>query len=157
LEHDGWDAVTMRALADELGIRAPSLYKHLASKQAIEVLLVEDAFVDMGTALHAAVAAPGPGGAVESLLVAYRAYGRGEPNLYRLVTGPAFPRRELSPGLEDWTGEPFFLATGEPHRAQALWAFAHGMVSLEIDDRFLPGSELDRTWAAGAKAFSSSG
>jgi hypothetical protein len=34
-----------------------------------------------------------------------------------------------------------------------LWAFAHGMVALEIDRRFLDGSTLDRTWQAGAAAF----
>ena len=30
LEKDGPDALTMRRMAAELGIRAPSLYKHLA-------------------------------------------------------------------------------------------------------------------------------
>ena len=69
------------------------------------------------------------------------------------VPGPDLPRAELTPGLENWAGEPFFRATGEPQRAQALWAFAHGMVVLEIDHRFLPGSDLDRTWRAGATAF----
>ena len=43
--------------------------------------------------------------------------------------------------------------TGEPHRAQALWSFAHGMVILELDGRFPAGSDLDRTWAEGAAAF----
>ncbi len=49
---------------------------------------------------------------------------------------------------------PFFLAAGEPYLAQALFLFAHGMVILEIDRRFPEGSDLDRTWAEGARAFS---
>ena len=69
------------------------------------------------------------------------------------ATAGPLPRSELAPGLEDWAGEPFLLVTGEPHRAQALWSFAHGMVILEIDGRFPAGSDLDRTWRAGAAAF----
>ena len=41
----------------------------------------------------------------------------------------------------------------DPWRAQALFAFAHGMVILELDDRFLVGSDLDRTWGAGSDMF----
>ena len=53
-----------------------------------------------------------------------------------------------------WAGEPFRLATGDPYRGQALWAFAHGMVVLEIDRRFADATHLDTTWAEGAAAFS---
>jgi hypothetical protein len=70
-----------------------------------------------------------------------------------LVTTGAFPRDELTPGLEAWAGEPFYRATGDPYRAQALWAFAHGTLILEIDHRFIPGSDLDQTWETGALAF----
>ena len=69
-----------------------------------------------------------------------------------MTTSHSF-RTSLTPGLEDWAGEPFYRVTGDPYRAQALWAFAHGALILEIDARFTPGSDLDQTWAAGAKAF----
>jgi hypothetical protein len=42
---------------------------------------------------------------------------------------------------------------GEPYLAQALWSFAHGTLILELDRRFLDGSDLDRTWHAGTEAF----
>lgn len=32
-----------------------------------------------------------------------------------------------------------------------MWAFAHGMVSLEIDSRFPPGADLDSAWRAGIR------
>jgi hypothetical protein len=41
----------------------------------------------------------------------------------------------------------------DTHLARAMWAFAHGMVSLEIDGRFPPGADLDGAWAAGASSF----
>jgi AcrR family transcriptional regulator len=153
LEAEGRDALTMRRLADALGMRAPSLYKHFADKASVESALVEDALAEMGLALHHAVAHPARRTPVAALLAAYRAHGTSNPSLYRLATSGPLDRGALAPGVEDWAGEPFFLATGDPHRAQALWAFAHGMVILEIDDRFADSSGLDRTWTAGAAAF----
>jgi AcrR family transcriptional regulator len=153
VETDGADALTMRRLADDLGIKAPSLYKHLPGRDAVITRLVDETLFDTGDQMHAAVEAPTVAGAVAALLRAYRVYGRAHPNLYRLVTTGAFPRDELTPGLEAWAGEPFYRATGDPYRAQALWAFAHGTLILEIDHRFIPGSDLDQTWETGALAF----
>jgi hypothetical protein len=91
---------------------------------------------------------------VASVLGAYRATSLAHPNRYRLATsGPL--RRDLLPEcLEEWAGQPFFFAVGDPYRSQALWSFAHGMVILEIDGRYPEGSDLTRTWKAGAAAFS---
>jgi AcrR family transcriptional regulator len=150
LDRDGPDGLTMRSVADELRIKAPSLYKHVAGKGAIEAELIAAAMREIGQALHDSLAG---GGSIVDLLAAYRAAARAHPNLYRLATAGTLPREQLPAGLEDWAGEPFLTVTGEPHRAQALWSFAHGMVILELDGRFPAGSDLDRTWAEGAAAF----
>ncbi|GII90528.1 TetR/AcrR family transcriptional regulator [Sinosporangium siamense] len=155
LEEQGRDALTMRALAERLGIRAPSLYKHLPDKAAVEVALIERGFVELGDALHAAVADSAPSHVVANLLATYRKHALANPGLYRLATSGALPRQRLAPGLDEWAGTPFYLAVGEPHLAQALFSFAHGMVILELDSRYPDGSDLDRTWAEGARAFSS--
>lgn len=154
LDRDGLPALTMRSVAEELGIKAPSLYKHVAGKAAIEVELIAATLAETGEALHATLAA---GGTTADLLATYRREAKAQPNLYRLATTGALPREQLPPGLEDWAGEPFFTVTGDAHRAQALWAFAHGMVILELDGRFPPGSDLDRTWVEGAAAFHPTG
>src|SRR3954470_7445164 len=157
LEQEGRDALTMRRLADQLGIQAPSIYKHFPDKASLELALIEDALVEIGDALHAAVARGGSAkSTVERLLTAYREHSIANPNMYRLATTGPLPGDELPPGLEDWAGEPFLLATGEPYRAQALWSFAHGMVILEIDGRYPEGSDLARPWRAGAAAFTGS-
>jgi AcrR family transcriptional regulator len=153
VETEGAGALTMRRLGDELGIKAPSLYKHLPGRDAVVAQLVDETLFESGHRMHSAVSAPADGGPVPALLAAYRDFGREHPNLYRLVTTGNLPRSALTPGLEDWAGEPFYRATAEPYRAQALWAFAHGTLILEIDGRFLPGSDLDQTWQAGARAF----
>ncbi len=153
LESEGIEALTMRRLADDLGMRAPSLYKHLPDKAALCAALIENALAELGALLHAVVDPDDPTGSVGALLEAYRANGLARPNLYRLATSGQLARDLLPEGLEEWAGTPFFLVTGEPHLAQALWAFAHGMVVLEIDGRFQDTSDLDRTWAQGAHAF----
>ena len=152
LEAVGSDGLTMRRLADELGIRAPSLYKHINGRPALELALAETGLDETGLALHAAVASS-YGDPVSDLLGAYRAMGLANPELYRLITASSFPRAGLLAGLEAWAGEPFFLAVGEPYLAQALWSFAHGTLILELDRRFLEGSNLDQTWHAGTEAF----
>jgi AcrR family transcriptional regulator len=154
LDADGREALTMRRLADDVGMRAPSLYKHVRDKAVLEAALIEDVMFEMGDVLHAALAKPGRQGVVASVLAAYREHSLVHPNRYRLATsGPL--RRDLLPEcLEEWAGQPFFLAAGDPYRSQALWSFAHGMVILEIDGRYPEGSDLDRTWKAGSAAFS---
>ena len=152
LEEEGVEALTMRRLAGAVGMRAPSLYKYFPTKRAVEAALIEEAMVELGQALHAALRTPARG-AVRNLLEAYRRTAVGGPALYRLATAGPLPREDLPSGLEAWAGEPFFLVTGEPWKAQALFSFAHGMVILELDDRFPPGSDLGRTWKAGAAAF----
>lgn len=170
LERDGADGLTMQAVAGELGIRAPSLYKHVSGKHAIEVELLVDSLCAMGDALHGvldeapatrpgdgpprgAAAADGPDDRVAALLAAYRGRALAAPHLYRLSTRSGLPRPDLPEGLEAWAGRPFGLVAGDPYRGQALWAFAHGMVILEIDERFADATRLDTTWAEGAAAF----
>lgn len=143
----------MRRLATEVGIQAPSLYKHFPTKRAVEAALIEQGMLEFGASLHAAVATSSPRGPVFSLLAAYRRESHANPALYRLATGGPLPREDLPPGLEEWAGQPFFLATGDPWRAQALFSFAHGIVILELDDRFAEGHDLEGTWEAGAAAF----
>ncbi|WP_248960819.1 TetR/AcrR family transcriptional regulator [Sphaerisporangium perillae] len=150
LEEEGPGALTMRALAERIGIRAPSLYKHFADKAAVEAALIEQGLAEVGTVLYAALDAPEP---VVSVLEAYRRAALAAPNMYRLTTSGPLPRHRLAAGLEEWAGTPFFLAAGDPHLAQALWSFAHGMVILELDGRYPEGSDLGRTWSEGARAF----
>jgi AcrR family transcriptional regulator len=156
LEDEGPDSLTMRRLADELGIQAPSLYKHFPGKAGVELALIEDGLADIGRVSHRAIHQPGSEDRLNALLTAYRRYSVTHPNLYRLATSGPLSRDQLPPGLEEWAGNPWFVVTGEPSLAQALWSFAHGMVILELDNRYPPGSDLDQTWRTGAAAFSRS-
>ena len=158
LERDGPEGLTMRRLAEQMGIRAPSLYKHVEGKEDLEALLMAEAFRELGQEMHDAVGSLRKGGsrkkALTELARVYRRWALAHPHLYRLVTGGPLPRERLPEGLEAWTAEPVVIAAGgDPDRARAVWAFAHGMTILELDGRFPPDADLDAAWAAGIDGF----
>jgi AcrR family transcriptional regulator len=155
LEQEGAAALTMRRLAERLGIRAPSLYKHLPDKAALEAAIVAIGFEDIATALEAALdgALAARAEPLAALAVAYRVFALDHPHLYRLMTDQPLPRDRLPAGIEDRAAAPLLRATFDLDRARAVWAFAHGMIMLELAGRFPPGADLDGTWQQGINAF----
>jgi AcrR family transcriptional regulator len=153
LEREGADALTMRRLADAMGIRAPSLYKHLPDKAAIEAAIIADGFEEAAIAFEAAV--DGACDPLAELVKAYRAFADAHPHLYRLMTGGPLPRDRLPAGLEARTAAPLLRATGSRARARAAWAFIHGMIMLELNERFPPDGLTESAWDSGIRAFRS--
>lgn len=151
LEQGGASAVTMRAVADRLGIRAPSLYKHFPDKEALEMAVISTGFAEQAEAFAALEGAEDP---LTALVRAYRAWALEHPHLYRLMTARPF-RRDLV-GENDQRAVALMLKVfgGDQDRARAVWAFAHGMVSLELADRF-PGADLSAAWDVGLAALRS--
>ena len=149
---EGRDALTMRRLADELGIKAPSLYKHFPNKQSVEAALIDRGFLLWGNAARQASA--NSGDPLRNLAGAYRAVAAAHPHLYRLMTDDSLDRRRLTPGIEAWSGAPLGEHFREPEAARAFWGFLHGMAILEIDGRFPEDADLDRSWDRGVSAFS---
>jgi len=47
IDRDGLEAVTMRRLAEELGVQAPSLYNHMRSKEALLDAVAESVFEEV--------------------------------------------------------------------------------------------------------------
>ena len=148
LEAEGPGGLSMRRIAERVGIRAPSIYKHLPDKQALEAALISAGFEEWAAAFEAAGATP------DALGRAYRAYALAHPHLYRLMTERPLPRERLVAGVEQRAAQPIVDAVGgDPDAARAVWAFAHGMTILELNDRFPPGADLEAGWAAGMAAF----
>lgn len=84
LEREGLEALSMRRLADRLGIRAPSIYKHVSGKEELEAALVSDGFEALAATFEEAVrdsADP-----LAELARTYRRFALARPHLYRLMT-----------------------------------------------------------------------
>jgi AcrR family transcriptional regulator len=151
LDEEGAGAVSMRRVAERLGIRAPSIYKHLPDKAALESALVSAAFEEVAEVFEAALASDDPLG---TFARAYRRYAREHPHLYRLMTERPLQRDRLEPGVEERAATAILYACGgDPDTARAAWAFAHGMTILELNGRFPPGADLDAAWERGLDAF----
>jgi AcrR family transcriptional regulator len=151
LERGGPASLTMRAVAAELGIRAPSLYKHLPHKDALELAIVVDGFTEAAALFEAATRdATDP---LTAFAQAYRSFAARHPHVYRLMTQRPLPRAAMPAGLEERTAAPLLAATGDPARARAAWAFLHGMTLLELDRRFPADGVTESAWQSGLTAF----
>ncbi|MEP6811835.1 MAG: TetR/AcrR family transcriptional regulator [Actinomycetota bacterium] len=152
LEEEGPDGLSMRRLGDRLGIRAPSIYKHLPDKQALEAAIISVGFERQAEAFEAAVAAADD--PLAAIARVYRSFALDHPHLYRLMTERELRRELLAPGLEERAALPVYEAVGRDRDlARAAWAFAHGMTILELDRRFPPDADLDEAWNRGLEAF----
>jgi AcrR family transcriptional regulator len=152
LDEEGVESLTMRRVAERLGIRAPSIYKHLAGKEALEAAVISEGFAELAATFETAAA--GADDPLGALAAAYRRFGLEKPHLYRLMTERPLKRDLLEPGVEGRAARPLLGALGgDEALARAAWAFAHGMTILELNGRFPAGADLDAAWREGLRGF----
>ncbi len=144
----------MRRLAEAVGIRAPSLYKHFSDKAAVELALIEQGFTEAAEAFEAAYARQQA--TLATFMTTYRTFARAHPHLYRLMTEGSLPRERMRAGIEARTAAPLQAVAGDPELARAMFAFAHGMTLLELDGRFPADADIDATWTRGIAALEAS-
>jgi AcrR family transcriptional regulator len=158
------DAVSIRAVADAVGVTPPSIYLHFADKDALIEAVVADVFHELDAAMQAA--AEGLDKPLDALCaygLAYVAFAIEHPEHYRLATmelrGIHGPDDTLSPvdhvladsafthfmGTVSACMEAGVFAQGDPVPVTLeLWAAAHGIASLMIAKPFLPwGDKLE--------------
>ena len=151
IDADGVDALSMRRLADRVGIRAPSIYKHFDSKEAVEAAVISAVFEEQAIRYEGIV--EDSDRPLLALADVYRDYARRHPHLYRLVTDRTLNRAALVEGVEARSVDAIVRAAGgDRDLARAFWAFAHGMTILELNARFPPDADLDAAWRSGVKA-----
>lgn len=156
LEERGLEAVSMRSLAEVLGVRASSLYRHVAHRGALLALLSEDAALQLHGALAFAAARQAGRPALEAVAQAFVVFARTRPHLYALLHMPRPPEAGAAEGQRLWQ---FVLAqvslvSGQPDDTAgtvALWAFLHGYTELERSGLYGlsgPGGGFERGLAA---------
>jgi AcrR family transcriptional regulator len=148
LEAEGPAALTMRRVAEAMGIRAPSLYKHVAGKDDIEAGLQERALRNLTVVLAPA------GTDLLEIMAVYRTWAKAHPGMYELATRRPLRRDVIPASVEAAAAAPIVAAAGgDEHRSRALWALAHGLIDLELAGRFPPDADLDETWRAALTPF----
>jgi AcrR family transcriptional regulator len=86
------DAVTLRAVARQIGISAPSIYAHFPDREAIVDAIVDSAFHDFNTAIYEAIdGVTDPLARLRAGCAAYLRFAAERPNRYKML----FDRRDL--------------------------------------------------------------
>ena len=94
---EGTAGVTLRAIAREMGMTAPALYRYFGSRDELVTALVADAYNALADAMEAAVDAVDavdPGRHAERVRVAFgafRTWGLQHPTEYALIFGSPIP------------------------------------------------------------------
>jgi AcrR family transcriptional regulator len=161
LEEGGLEAVSMAAIAERVGIRPPSLYKHFAARDALLIAVVTEVALDLGRALESAIepSAPDEAGRLRALADAYRAYALRSPRATSLLFAPAAPGIDPSPEANTAAARPVLEVAaalagpdGALAAARVLTAFAHGFTSMESAGAFRLGGDVDAAYRTGIEA-----
>jgi AcrR family transcriptional regulator len=134
----GAAALTQRAVAAAVGVKAPSLYKRFADKSALLRAVRVEALADLESRLRAAAAGQAPAPAFLRMANAFRAFAAECPDIYRLIFDPTLQARDRTPEhtalipLE--TALSGLAGAGQgASAAHAALSLLHGFVRLEID------------------------
>ncbi len=151
LEERGREALSMRNIAARIGIRAASLYEHFADKRAVENAIIAAGFYEQGDFIKERWR-PTP--------VSRRCGSSPRPTAISPWPTRRFYSLTMSRGLDrDAAGcrPAERYASGFLRRAVgdrwelglAFWAFAHGVIDLEMHDRLPPNRDPREVWEEG--------
>ena len=155
-EREGWDAVTVRRLADEIEYSQPVLYSHFENRDAIVAAVAVQGFQEITVDLReAASGSTGEQNALENVGMAYLGFALRHPALYEamfiLPTDLRFAQAETRPELQAafealaMVVTPFCRDVVDVEVVtETFWAALHGLAELEHSGRIRPSARADR-------------
>lgn len=152
-EREGWDAVTVRRLADEIEYSQPVLYSHFENRNAIVAAVAVDGFKEITVALdEAARGSNSQQNALENVATAYLGFALRHPALYEamfilptdLRFAEAETRPELQAAFEALAKVVAPFCSDVEVATETFWAALHGLAELERSGRIRPNSRSER-------------
>jgi AcrR family transcriptional regulator len=118
---EGVDGLSLRAIAREMGMTAPALYRYFPSREDLVVHLIAELYEELTGSIQAARDAEDPQDAARQLTAASRAFRRwavDHPREFALLFGSPIPgleatRRGEAPSVAHEAGERFGAVFGE--------------------------------------------
>ncbi|NUS45109.1 MAG: TetR/AcrR family transcriptional regulator [Mycobacteriaceae bacterium] len=144
------DAVTLRAVAREAGVAAPSIYRHFTDIAELLRAVVADRFQRLDEDLAQAMAGTSEAGVatLRACCAAYCAFGLAHPGHYRVLFGPVLsfdpatgvPGQDVFQRLVDAVAACRDGVTSADARQAAanVWTALHGIVSLRTSRPTFP-------------------
>lgn len=150
----GWDSLSLAALAPRCGVKLPSLYKHIASLDALRLEVSALALRELAVALTGAVLGKSGSDALRALAHAYRGYALAHPGRYAATvsapTGNHLGQREAAAEVfrvvEATLSGYGFTGDDVIDAIRALRAALHGFVHLETNHGFGLPADIDRSY-----------
>ena len=136
---NGLDHVTLTAVANQLGVRKPSLYNHINGLPELKGQLAIWGTNQLRVKISDAAIGKARQDAIAAIANAYRLFAKGRPGLYRaIVSSPDRDNLELKCAIEKLMAvismvlEPYNLsASDKTHAIRGLRSLMHGFASLE--------------------------
>lgn len=144
---DGWQALSIRKIADAVEYSVPVIYDHFANKEAILLELTKHGFQKLNGQLEAAKEkVSGPEAQIEAMAYAYWKFAFENPAHYQVMYGLGIPSCETVnqiPELADFSRhilDPVreLIAIGnkpetDPFlKLHTFWSMLHGLVSINM-------------------------
>lgn len=141
VEHGDVDGLSLRAVAAELGVRAPSLYRYFADKEALEIAVAEEIVGIMLVKFRTAVKAPDPETRFRRVAETYLRFARERFPLYAFVIQDRIARYPSAAGKDLWNilldaASGVSGQADDTAAAVATWSFLHGYATLERSGAF---------------------
>lgn len=157
----GWDRLTLAAVADRVGVRLPSLYKHVSSLDALRQGVAALATRELAEAMTDAAVGRAGSEALHAVAGAYRDYGRAHPGRYAATVRAPDPADAVHTAAADAVLRVLFAIlagyglTGADavDATRALRAALHGFVTLEAAGGFGMPREVERSYERFVTAF----
>ena len=155
-DETGIAGLSFAALADRLGVKVPSLYKHVASLDAVRQAISVRAKDDLADAVGAAAIGRSRGEAVAALADAYRAWAGAHPGRYETTQRAADPNDPDDVRASTRLVQVIFAALagyGLSERAtidatRAVRSSLHGFVAIESGGGFMLPIDVSGSFAA---------
>lgn len=151
----GHERLTLAAVAQRLGVKLPSLYKHIDGLDGLRRRVAALALTELTAALSRAAVGKARGDALRAVADAYRDYAHGYPGRYATTLRAPDPNDSDHVAASDAVLRVIFavLAGYGLHgddavdATRALRSALHGFVALEAAGGFRMSQDVDRSFA----------
>jgi AcrR family transcriptional regulator len=162
LENDGVNNLSLNRVASEIGIKAPSLYRHVAHKTDLLKTVIERTFTKLFEAYETALenTSTDPEEQLLALFHAHREFAHANPNAYTLAYTTTIPELHSDPAELERQAiimqEILANITGQEQSFPALrgaLALVRGFVMLELKDQLQRDGDLTIAFDTSVNAY----
>ncbi|WP_326554225.1 TetR-like C-terminal domain-containing protein [Micromonospora sp. NBC_01813] len=149
----GFASLTMALVAERLGVRTPSLYKHVDGLAELQQGIAALAATELGDALRDAMQGVAGREALTAAARVIRSYASNHPGRYAATTGAALDAEfeasstrvleSLSAALRGYRIDP----AEQTHALRTLRSALHGFATIEQSNGFQLAADVDESFA----------